>query len=118
MSSSDRWKRSYDSWKSRSDLDDWAAQNHEPPEDEFDGPPEPESDEPFSVCQFFEDGSCEWVRRDVGAEEAVKAAHHYTHNVASRLGLVKRVIITDGEDYCVFCWTREEGITFPPRGQS
>ena len=38
----------------------------------------------FSVCQFFEDGTYEYVRRFVGAQEAVEAARHYTDNVAVR----------------------------------
>jgi hypothetical protein len=68
----------------------------------------------FSVCQFFEGGSHEYVRRFVDAEEAVKAAHHYTHNVATTLGMVERVIITDGGDFCCFEWIKGRGITFPP----
>jgi hypothetical protein len=68
----------------------------------------------FSVYQFFADGSYEQVRELVPAEEAVKAAHHYTHNVASELGMVERVIITDDGDDCCFEWKRGEGVTFPP----
>lgn len=68
----------------------------------------------FAVCQFFVDGTCEYVRRGVGPEEAVKAARHYTDNVATKLGVVDRVIITDGDDYCCFEWKRGLGITFPP----
>jgi hypothetical protein len=67
----------------------------------------------FSVCQFFEDGSYEYVRRFVGAEEAVKVARHYTDNVAAKMGITTRVIITDGGDHCVFEWKRGEGVTFP-----
>jgi len=67
----------------------------------------------FSVAQFFADGTHEYVRRFVGDEEAVKAAHHYTHNVAARRGLVIRVIITDGGDCTVFEWKFGEGVTFP-----
>jgi hypothetical protein len=67
----------------------------------------------FSVCQFFADGSYEYVKRYVGAEEAVKAARHYTDNVAVKLGITKRVIITDGGDYCVFEWKAGEGVTYP-----
>lgn len=67
----------------------------------------------FSVCQFFEDGSYEFVRHFVGAEEAVKAARHYTDNVASRMGITRRVIITDGGDYTVFEWKHGEGVTYP-----
>ena len=68
-----------------------------------------------SVCQFFKSGAYEYVRRFVGPEEAVKAAHHYTHNVAARLGMVERVIITDGGDYCCFEWKLGEGVTFHQR---
>lgn len=67
----------------------------------------------FSVCQFFADGSYEYVRRNVGAEEAVIAARHYTDNVAVKMGLTKRVIITDGGDSIVFEWKAGEGVTYP-----
>ena len=67
----------------------------------------------FSVCQFFNDGSYEYVRRNVGAEEAVTAAKHYTENVAARMGMVARVIITDGGDYTVFEWKHGQGVTYP-----
>jgi hypothetical protein len=70
--------------------------------------------ERFSVYQFFANGSYERVRELVSAEEAVKAARHYTRNVASKLGMIERVIITDGGDDCCFEWKRGEGVTFPP----
>jgi hypothetical protein len=73
--------------------------------------------ETFSVCQFFPDGSYEYVRRGVGAEEAVKAAHFYTHNVASQIGVTQRVIITDDDDFCCFEWKAGEGITYPPEAK-
>lgn len=66
----------------------------------------------FSVCQFFDDESYEYVRRFVGAEEAVEAAKHYTSSVAAKLGMVRRVIITDGGDCCCFEWQFGKGITF------
>ena len=66
----------------------------------------------FSVCQFFKNGSYEYVRRYVSAEEAVKAFHHYTTNVASRVGIVTRVIITDGGDCISMEWENGK-ITFP-----
>lgn len=68
----------------------------------------------FSVCQFFEDGQYEYVRRYVSAEEAVKAFKHYTQNVAVTLGVTKRVIVTDGGDQINLEWKLGEGITFPP----
>ena len=73
------------------------------------------SESEFSVCQFFEDDSNEYVRRFVSAEEAVTAARHYTTSVGAKLGTTKRVIITDGGDCCVFEWIFGKGVVFPPR---
>ena len=67
----------------------------------------------FSVCQFFEDGSSEYVRRFVGVEEALKAANHYCNSVGARRGFTRRVIITDGDDFCCFEWQSGKGVTFP-----
>ena len=67
----------------------------------------------YSVVQFFEDGNYEYVRRWVTAEEACKAAKHYTTSVGARLGFTKRVIITDGGDFTNFEWKYGEGVTFP-----
>lgn len=39
----------------------------------------------YSVCQFFPDGTYVYVRRFVSAEEAVKAAAHYSQSVGARL---------------------------------
>ena len=67
----------------------------------------------FSVCQFFDDDSCEYVRRGVSAEEAVHAFGHYTTNVVARLGIiVKRVVVTDGGDNINMEWQRGKGVTF------
>jgi hypothetical protein len=71
----------------------------------------------FSVCQFFKDGQYEYVRRYVSAEEAVKAFKHYTNNVAVKMGVVTRVIITDGGDCTNMEWQYGKGITYPTRGQ-
>jgi len=60
--------------------------------------------EHFSVYQFFIDGTHERVRHFVSALEAVKAARHYTDNVATRMGVIERVIITDGGDMTCFEW--------------
>jgi hypothetical protein len=70
----------------------------------------------FSVCQFFEDGTSEYVRRFVSAEEAVNAAKHYTESVGARFGMTVRVIITDGGDCTNFEWKYGEGITY--RGEA
>ena len=66
----------------------------------------------YNVVQFFQDGQYEYVRRAVSAEEAVKAAAHYTRNVAVRMGVVHRVIITDMMDMTCFEW-KDGKIIFP-----
>ena len=70
-------------------------------------------DEQFSVCQFFEDGTYEYVRRFVSMDDAAKAFAHYTVSVAARYGMVRRVIITDGGDCICMEWVYGVGITFP-----
>jgi hypothetical protein len=40
----------------------------------------------------------------------MKAFYHYTHNVATKMGITKRVIITDGGDSTVCEWTKEKGL--------
>jgi hypothetical protein len=69
----------------------------------------------FSVCQFFQDDSYEYVYRMVDAKTAVEKAKFYTSNVAARIGMTKKVIITDGLDLTVFEWRYGEGVVFPPR---
>ncbi len=69
----------------------------------------------FSVCQFFADGTYEYVRRHVSAESAVKAAKIYTTNVAARIGITNRVIITDGGDCTNFEWIAGKDVVYPPR---
>jgi hypothetical protein len=71
------------------------------------------SDNEFSVCQFFTDGSYEYVRRFVTVDEAFKAVKHYTNNVAIKMGLIEKVIITDGGDSTVFEWTHKDGVVWP-----
>jgi hypothetical protein len=69
----------------------------------------------FSVVQFFEDGSYERVRSHIGPEEAVNVAKIYTTNVAAKIGITKRVIITDGGDCTNFEWLFGKGIVYPPQ---
>lgn len=66
----------------------------------------------FSVYQFFENDLSECVREFVDAENAVRAAQHYTSSVAARMGVTQRVIITDGGDCTVFEWQYGKGIVF------
>jgi hypothetical protein len=69
----------------------------------------------FSVYQFFENDDYERVREFVSAEEAVQAAMHYTSSVGAKLGVVKRVIITDGGDCTCFEWLFGQGVVYPPK---
>lgn len=72
-------------------------------------------DDIFSVCQFFENGAYEYVRRYVSAEEAVKAFQHYTTSVAARNGITTRVIITDAMDFTNAEWKFGQGLTYPKK---
>ena len=69
----------------------------------------------FSVYQFFPDESYEKIREYVNAEEAKKAFVTYTQNPASRIGITRRVIITDGGDMIVAEWKYGEGLVWPPK---
>jgi hypothetical protein len=71
--------------------------------------------ETYNVVQFFENDTYEYVRRNVNAEDAVKASKHFTTSVGAQFGFVKRVIITDNDDYCVFEWKFGEAVTFPTK---
>lgn len=71
----------------------------------------------FSVYQFFIDETWERVREGVDAEEAVKAAKHYCTSVGARIGTTRRVIITDGGDFCCFEWKFGQGVTFGLTGE-
>lgn len=70
------------------------------------------SDGEFSVCQFFINDTYEYVRRFVSAEEAVIAFKHYTNNVATKMGIIERVIITDGGDHTNIEWRPDKGFTY------
>ena len=68
----------------------------------------------FSVYQWFVDGTREDVIRFVGAEQAVKCAEALAASIGGQLGTTRRVIITDGGDFCVWEWKFNEGVVFPP----
>ena len=69
----------------------------------------------WSVCQFFENGSYEYVRRFVDEREAATVFVHYTSCVGARIGTTRRVIVTDGGDCIVAEWEFGKGQTFPPK---
>lgn len=69
----------------------------------------------YSVCQWFPNGQYEYVRRFVGAEEALLAFRHYISSVGAKLGTTTEVRLTDGGDCTNMEWIREKGITYPPQ---
>jgi enoyl-CoA hydratase/carnithine racemase len=70
----------------------------------------------FSVYQFFPDGQYERLERMVSAEKAMEVAKSYTMPTrpAVKLGIIMRVIVTDGADLTVFDWKNGGGVVFPP----
>jgi hypothetical protein len=70
----------------------------------------------FSVCQFFEDDAYEYVRRDVGPEEAVRAFVAMATSVGAKIGTTKRVILTDRGDCTNLEWVFGQGVVFPAKG--
>lgn len=67
----------------------------------------------FSVYQFLECGTSECVRDRVSAREALETAASYTTRPAAVMGIIKRVIITDGGDMTCFEWINGKGVIFP-----
>jgi len=70
----------------------------------------------FSVFWFDPNGSSYPEKRFVDAKEAVETAKSLTERPAVAMGIIKRVIITDGGDYTNFEWRAGEGVVYPPRG--
>jgi len=58
----------------------------------------------FSVCQYLEDGSCEYVRRYVDVDQAVEA---FSNCVVAAPG--RRVVVTNGQVNLE--WTLRGGIS-------
>jgi hypothetical protein len=58
----------------------------------------------FSVYWWDADDGQHRELQFVEAQRAVERAHTLTNGPASRLGIVKKVMITDGLDFCVFLW--------------
>ena len=71
----------------------------------------------FSVVQFFEDKSYEYVRRHIDVESAIKVFQHYISSVSAKMGITARVIITDDGDCIVAEWIYEKGLVYPPKTQ-
>lgn len=69
----------------------------------------------YSVWWWDREDNQHQEKRFVDAKAAVEAAHRLAQGPASLLGMVNRVIITDGGDFTNFEWKKGVGITYPPR---
>jgi hypothetical protein len=74
----------------------------------------------FSVVQFFPDleepdDNYEYVLRFVDPKTAVEKAHDLTTRPAAKIGIIRRVLITDGGDCVAFEWFHDKGVVFPPQ---
>jgi hypothetical protein len=69
----------------------------------------------FSLYWWDPEDYCHEEMRFVDAETAMKRAANLARGPASLLGIVKRIIITDGGDCTNFEWKHGEGIVFPPQ---
>lgn len=67
----------------------------------------------FSVWIFFPDGYHVDEARWIDEESAVRLAKEITMRPAVKLGIIDRVIITDGGDCIAFEWNPREGVIFP-----
>lgn len=73
----------------------------------------PDPPEFFSVYQFFESGKWERLKHRVPEKEAIETAYELTLGPAAKLGLIKKVLVTDSGDIGVFEWRHGEGIVWP-----
>jgi len=69
----------------------------------------------FSVHQFFPDDTHECVAFMVDAKTAVETAHSYTIRPTAKLGIIRRVVITDAGDFTCFEWKFGQGVVYPPK---
>lgn len=67
----------------------------------------------FSVYWWDRDGGQHDELRFVGPEQAVKASYRLTQGPAAMMGIVERVIITDGGDCTAFEWKKDLGVVWP-----
>ena len=73
--------------------------------------------ERFCVHWYDPDGGKHTELQWVDSRTAVEQAFSLTDRPATRMGIIRRVIITDANDCCCFEWKYNEGVTFPPLGE-
>lgn len=73
------------------------------------------SDKHFSVYWWDRDGGQHRELYLAPIGQVTRAVKRLTQGPAAMVGMVSRVIITDGGDIGCFEWKYGEGITFPPK---
>lgn len=71
----------------------------------------------YSVFWWDNIGNYYYEGRGLMIREAVEKAHSLTIRPAAKLGIIRRVMITDGMDYSVFEWVNDDNggyIEWPP----
>jgi hypothetical protein len=69
----------------------------------------------FSVYWFDPDGNSNLELAHVDARTAVDFAMDFPNRPAGLMGVIRRVIITDGGDFCVYDWRHGDGQVYPER---
>lgn len=70
----------------------------------------------FTLYWWDRDGEQHRELVMVSVERALRRAESLANGPASKMGIVKRIMITDGGDCCAFEWTHKDGVVFP-KGQ-
>jgi len=69
----------------------------------------------FSLWLFLPNGEYWPEARFVDARTAIRDACAFSQSPSAKLGVVREIMVTDGDDFCVFLWEYGLGVTFPPR---
>jgi hypothetical protein len=67
----------------------------------------------FSVYWWDAENNYHRELSHVAVMKALQACKRLTQGPAARMGMVNRVMITDGGDCCVFEWQKGQGIVWP-----
>jgi len=67
----------------------------------------------FSVYWWDPAGNTHAERRFVPLEEAVEFAENFIRRPAATAGFIAKVMITDGDDCCIWEWVKGKGLVWP-----
>ena len=69
----------------------------------------------FSVFWWDPTGTYHKELSFVSAKEATEKAISLAKRPAALIGVIQKVMITDGNDFCVFLWEFGKGVVFPTK---